>query len=90
MEKIKRCKFWCNLRDVSERVSGKRSSLNLSIFCGCVEKFQLSFHLVKFSVKLYFCKISGLNFSFYLILIDFSVKLSFIRIVVCNFSLHLI
>ena len=43
-------------------MSRKQSSLNLSIFCAFVEKFQLSFNSIKFSVKLSFSRILGLNF----------------------------
>ena len=61
-------------------MSGKQNSLNLSSFCGFIEKFQLSFNLVEFSVKWSFSRILRLNFQlarqnsrveFHLILIDF-------------------
>ena len=38
--------------------------LNLSSTCGFVEKFQPSFNLIEFSVKLSFSRIFGLNFQF--------------------------
>ena len=49
-------------RLIWERVSGKQSSLNLSIFCASVEKFQLLFNSVESAVKLSFSRILGLNF----------------------------
>ena len=89
MERIKRCKFRYNLREfIWARVSGKQSSLNLSIFIlflVSLESFSFHLTLIGIFVKLSFSRILGLNFSFHLILIEFSVKLSFSRILKLNF-----
>ena len=64
IEKVKCCKFCVICGNLSERVSGKQSSLNLSIFSfQFCRNVQFSFNF-EFSVKLSFQQNSRAKFSF--------------------------